>query len=420
MFLPLLLAGLRGKPGATILAEERQRARRDVAKEEVPVLMGVIDIVILSASVQMLLFAALLAVEGLRRRRELLYLALFFFSLAANTLNYFMFLRFDFFYPEWVHLMFLGSPFAYLYAPSLYLYIRRSAPLEAGAGAPRAGLAGLGRTLLHFLPFAAYAAYLCATFYFQDAAGKRNLMHSPFFLPKAAHAALTLVLQAQVLCYLVLGFRRLMLYRRRLKKSFSSIESINFSWLGKLAIWAAALWSLDLLRFAGVLADRDLWIVAESALWIVVALFCCVFLYNALRQPRVLFESVEEPARRPKKSLSDKTAGSYRRELERVMEAEKPHLEAELSLAGLADIAGIPARSLTEVIRASGSDNFYDFINDYRVREFIGFLADPVRKGETLLTLMFDAGFNSKSAFNRAFKKKTGRNPRQYLKTREG
>ncbi|MBN2352028.1 MAG: AraC family transcriptional regulator [Spirochaetales bacterium] len=381
--------------------------------------VGVIDVVILLTSAQLLIFALFLAFAGLRRRRELLYLALFFFSLAANILNYFLFRRIDYFFPGWIHFIYLGAPFAFLYAPCLYLYVRDSTrPATNAAARPPVRPAAAARTLLHCAPFAAFTAYLCAAFYFHDAEAKQRIIWAPDFLPNYGYKALTAVLQAQILFYIVLCVRRLVLYRLRLKKSFSSLTAVTFAWLGKLAFGAAALWILDLVRFAGRFADRNPADWSASALWIVFALFCCLFLYNVLQKPRVLFEAEEEPSRRPKKSLSDKTAGDYRRKLARLMETEKPHVEHDLSLAGLSDLSGIPARSLTETIRASGSDNFYDFVNEYRVREFLDFLSDPVRKSETVLALMFDAGFNSKSAFNRAFKKKTGKNPRQYLKSR--
>jgi AraC-like DNA-binding protein len=368
--------------------------------------MGIIDIVILSAAAELLIFALFLAVRGVTRRRELLWLALFFFSLALNILNYFLFRRSDFFYPDYARLYYLGAPFAYLYPPCFYLYLRRSTQ-----GPPlRRPL-----VLLHFAPFVLFAGFLCVTYYFRDEAAQRTLLSSPAFLPNAGYIALTVAVQAQILFYAALGLRLLLSYRRRLKAAYSSIESIKFAWLEKLAIGLAVLWVLDLARFAGNLAGLGAANVFESALYIVFALFCCFILFNALEQPRVFLEEEALPAKPIRKSLSGKTAASYRAALELIMEKEKPHLEPELSLAGLAQRAGIPARSLSEAIRSGKADNFYDFVNEYRVREFIRLREDPARQGWTVLDLMLEAGFNSKSAFNKAFKKKTGQIPRVYM-----
>ena len=59
--------------------------------------------------------------------------------------------------------------------------------------------------------------------------------------------------------------------------------------------------------------------------------------------------------------------------------------------------------------------NFYDFVNQYRLEEFKRLLSDPKNRNLTLLSLAIDCGFNSKSSFNRHFKKVTGQTPSQYF-----
>ena len=60
--------------------------------------------------------------------------------------------------------------------------------------------------------------------------------------------------------------------------------------------------------------------------------------------------------------------------------------------------------------------NFNEFINNYRVKEFQNRLANNEHASHTLLALALEVGFNSKTAFNRAFKKITGQTPREYVK----
>ncbi len=54
-------------------------------------------------------------------------------------------------------------------------------------------------------------------------------------------------------------------------------------------------------------------------------------------------------------------------------------------------------------------------MNEYRVNEFIERIQLPENKHLTLLGIAFDAGFNSKATFNRAFKKFTGKSPKEFL-----
>ena len=63
------------------------------------------------------------------------------------------------------------------------------------------------------------------------------------------------------------------------------------------------------------------------------------------------------------------------------------------------------------------NQNFFDFINGYRIKEAKRLLVDP--KGEllTILAIAEEVGFNSKSSFNTAFKKITGMTPTEYKKS---
>ena len=60
--------------------------------------------------------------------------------------------------------------------------------------------------------------------------------------------------------------------------------------------------------------------------------------------------------------------------------------------------------------------SFFDFIASYRVNEMKKLMQDPSSSSRTILELAFEAGFNSKPAFNKAFKKQTGTTPSQYKK----
>ena len=60
--------------------------------------------------------------------------------------------------------------------------------------------------------------------------------------------------------------------------------------------------------------------------------------------------------------------------------------------------------------------SFYDFVNEYRVKEASKRLLDPAYREYTILAIALDAGFHSKTSFNRMFKKVTGLTPSQYIK----
>jgi AraC-like DNA-binding protein len=85
----------------------------------------------------------------------------------------------------------------------------------------------------------------------------------------------------------------------------------------------------------------------------------------------------------------------------------------------LAEETEIPAHYLSRIINEHHGQNFFDFINSFRIEEFKRRLADPHYKNFTLLAIAFDCGFNSKSAFNRFFKKVEGISPSEYKKIQQ-
>ena len=58
--------------------------------------------------------------------------------------------------------------------------------------------------------------------------------------------------------------------------------------------------------------------------------------------------------------------------------------------------------------------NFYDYVNGCRIEEAKRLLQDAIHRKKTVLNILYEAGFNSKSAFNLAFKKYTGMTPTEF------
>ena len=77
----------------------------------------------------------------------------------------------------------------------------------------------------------------------------------------------------------------------------------------------------------------------------------------------------------------------------------------------------MPARDLSQALNGVLGVSFSDFVNGYRVDEAKRLLRDPARQDDTILAVLYDAGFNSKSAFNRVFKLRTGETPSSYRRS---
>ncbi len=109
----------------------------------------------------------------------------------------------------------------------------------------------------------------------------------------------------------------------------------------------------------------------------------------------------------------DKRKKEFMRLKERI-ETEKLYTNRELNLRNLSETLQIRERELSKLINEHTKNNFYQFINGFRVTEFKKLLNSPKAKQLSILGLSEEAGFSSKSTFYAAFKTLEGITPKQY------
>jgi AraC-like DNA-binding protein len=94
-----------------------------------------------------------------------------------------------------------------------------------------------------------------------------------------------------------------------------------------------------------------------------------------------------------------------------LMTEEKAYKNQDLTLSILSKQLDVKSYLTTKCLNTVFEKKFNDFINEYRIEELKTLLKDPKNNNYTLLSLAFEAGFNSKASFNRAVKKLTGKSP---------
>ena len=97
--------------------------------------------------------------------------------------------------------------------------------------------------------------------------------------------------------------------------------------------------------------------------------------------------------------------------LDLIMANEKPYLDPDLTIRDLAKAIKVHPNHLSRIINEHHGLGFNDYINRLRIDAVKDLFADPLNRDRTILELMYDAGFNSKSVFNQAFRKFTGATP---------
>lgn len=116
-------------------------------------------------------------------------------------------------------------------------------------------------------------------------------------------------------------------------------------------------------------------------------------------------------------NLNPKLIAKYKTDLINSMEKDKLYLNGKLSIYDVSEKLNIPRQYISEVLNEHMDTSFQDFINQYRVEEFIIRLKNDQNDHFTLLGIATDVGFNSKSSFNATFKKIKGLTPTEFKKT---
>jgi AraC-like DNA-binding protein len=137
--------------------------------------------------------------------------------------------------------------------------------------------------------------------------------------------------------------------------------------------------------------------------------------YASLRNPVILFELNEkENLKYSWSEIDSDKMYQIKSSLEKIMSESKPFFNSELRLPELAKLINITPQILSQIINTQFGQNFYDYINTYRVNEAKILLLDKKYDNKTILSIAYDVGFSSKATFNRAFKKQTGLTPTEY------
>lgn len=252
-------------------------------------------------------------------------------------------------------------------------------------------------------------------------------------VPDTLRNTLLVLKMLSVLLYLLLILSTLATYRKQLKTFFSATEQIQLDWMYFLCwtillVWGIAVISLSLFFFFQIDIPH------HGGFYSNISVSLCVFVlgWYGFRQTQVftpahLFKELivapselaeEEENHSESKyrnsGLQKEEASQIHTQVLSFMLTHRPYLDQELSLFKLAEELTLSPNHLSQVINSLQGQNFYDFVNQYRVEEVKQLMAGPKIAQMTLLGLAMEAGFKSKASFNRAFKKFTNMTPSEY------
>ena len=120
------------------------------------------------------------------------------------------------------------------------------------------------------------------------------------------------------------------------------------------------------------------------------------------------------------KRVSDVRMAELNEKLKTLIHSEKIYLENDLSLPKLAEKLAATSNETSFLINEMYQDNFYNFINKYRIEEAKTLLLSDRYSQLNILGIAFESGFNSKTTFNTTFKKYIGLSPTAFVKSNDG
>lgn len=359
--------------------------------------------------VQSIFVVLLLNTKGVRRGRANIFLSVLLLALSFST----------------AHVLFagavithlsaqvysIGDPTFYLIAPLLWFYV-----CELTGERIR-----FNRALVwHFLPF--LLIIICSLSF----RSIRSEAFSAFLAAYHRHIRtlfwVTVVVQFS--WYQVLVRRRWAVYRKRIEQEVSYTENVSISWVRFFMIIFLLINLLFLFSlFVAIHLKDSSWLYKTTAL--VFSLSAFALGYKGILQKEV-FQKDETPVidvpvpepeeTQPPVPIKEKPDLSRLEQLMAYMEEKKPYLDPELTLTELARAVNLTRGQLSALINEGTGDNFYDFVNRYRVEQVKKFMVDPAMKHYSMLGLALEAGFKSKSTFNLIFKRFTGLTPTEYRK----
>lgn len=313
---------------------------------------------------------------------------------------------------EHPNLAYLGTLVGLLQAGLLYIYAQSLMYSDFRL---------LPRHALHTLPFWVISAIFLVEYYLQPTEVKLEILVDRDHPGVLTSPLLAVAIHLVFLGYLWATIHALTRFGTTVRQLFSNLENKQLAWLRTLLILYAIAWLISLFYCLSAHVYRDLVsVTAVSAVGAISGfLFINYLLINALRQPSIfsglstdevqLAES-EAPGRA---ALVSAENAALLRHLDRHMAEARPYLDANLSVDQLARQLGVPSRELSRAINEGLGKNFFELVSDYRIAEARRQL-EAAEAGTTILQVMYDSGFNSKSVFNTAFKKATGMTPSAY------
>ncbi|MEM6319682.1 MAG: helix-turn-helix domain-containing protein [Bacteroidota bacterium] len=308
---------------------------------------------------------------------------------------------------------FLIGPIIYYYIQSLFTEIDTTRP----------------RFWLPFLPYLFYTLIVSVPFAFSNPTDGLFFQYIGFYLDNVT--IFVLVETFFLLGCTLLAFRTLVTNEGAIKDFFSNVSTVNIQWSKRLLLCLILYLIIDLCFTVAEFFHDGLYvfdIYSNVLLMLLITLY--LGHYGFFQSPILIPSFLLHPSEAfLAPSISDKShlerVSIFSREeivlikksLDNTLMGQQLYLNPTLNLTDLAKSTGLTDKKLSTFINQELATNFYELVNTHRINAFKKEVRLEQNQHLTIWAIANQCGFNSKTSFNRIFKKQMGCTPSQYQKS---
>lgn len=222
------------------------------------------------------------------------------------------------------------------------------------------------------------------------------------------------------LILLILSYRTILQFEKSQTKGNTGIPKQNLNWLKTVSLISFILCFIWVFALLDELKNGSDNVSFYYILWIGMSITIYILGHLGLYRFGIMQEQkkIQSYSRNSPAVIIERISSKNENieAFENFIKKEKNYLDHNLSLDVVATKLNLNSSYLSRIINHELGISFSDYVNELRIEEAKTFLENAEFENYTLVAIGLEAGFNSKTAFNTAFKKFTRKTPSEYKK----
>ena len=381
--------------------------------QELPITLDLFAVLILLGVFQGLFLSFFFLSRKIRLSASSLYLGFIMLSLSLIILE--IFLNHSGYMYRVLRIDNFSEPLSFAVPPLMYFYIYSSIK-----GSPPK------LAWLHFIPLIFWAFY--CIFYFIQPIELKQFHYLDYHYPElelpipdvpyksdplGLRVYVNELVMVQLTTYMIVSLIFIGRTFKALGKPFFTVREKPVSWLRDfLFLMFAILIAFVTVKFT---FEAD---IGDYLIGSLISVVIYATSFKIIRASEFVRDNIPATASSRKKykksALQEEDKAQILVQLKKCMEGDKDFRNPLVSQPYIAKKLGVPVHHISQVVNEKMGQSFFEMIASYRIEEAKLLLKDPAHKQLTIEDLADEVGYNSKSAFNRSFKKHTGLTPTAY------